>query len=196
MRKMPGHFSKVVGMSHLALLYMTREGQARKVMERIAFCLEEAGHRVSVAAINDLPADYALDAFDGVVLGCSIRYGRHHKQFCQFVEKHKAMLENKPNFFFSINLTARKPDRSEPHNNLYLQKFLRKAQWKPDRVDVFAGALLYTRYRFVDRKMIQLIMKITGGPTDPKVDTEFTDWARVKKFAETVAIDMSKGLAA
>ncbi|OED42913.1 protoporphyrinogen oxidase [Endozoicomonas sp. (ex Bugula neritina AB1)] len=179
-------------MSHLALLYMTREGQARKVMERIAYCLEEVGHRVSIAAINDLPADYSLEAFDGVVLGCSIRYGRHHKLFCRFVEKHRAVLEQKPNFFFSINLTARKPNRSEPHNNLYLQKFLKKSGWAPTRVDVFAGALLYTRYRFLDRLMIQLIMRITNGPTDPSKDTEFTNWSRVKRFADTVSSDMQR----
>ena len=181
-------------MSHLALLYMTREGQARKVMERIAFCLQEAGHQVSVAAINELSENYSLDAFDGVVLGCSIRYGKHHKLFCQFVEKHMAVLRQKPNFFYSINLTARKPNRSEPHNNLYLQRFLSKSGWTPTRVDVFAGALLYTQYCFIDRKMIQLIMKITGGPTDPGKNIEFTDWTRVKRFADAISADMQEGL--
>ena len=184
------HLYEEVGMSHLALLYMTREGQARKVMERIAFCLQEAGHQVSVSAINDLPEHYSLDAFDGVVLGCSIRYGKHHKLFCQFLEKHKDVLEQKPNFFYSINLTARKPNRSEPHNNRYLKKFLSKTGWQPTRVDVFAGALLYTRYRLIDRLMIQLIMKLTGGPTDLSQDTEFTNWVRVKRFADTVSTDM------
>ena len=186
------HLYEEVGMSHLALLYMTREGQARKVMERIAFCLREAGHQVSIAAINDLPEDYSLESFDGVVLGCSIRYGKHHKQFCRFLEKHMDIINQMPNFFYSINLTARKPNRCEPHNNLYLQKFLGKTGWEPTRVDVVAGALLYTQYRLIDRKMIQLIMKITGGPTDPTKNIEFTDWARVKRFAGHIAEDMQE----
>ena len=177
-------------MSHLALLYMTREGQARKVMECIAFCLKEAGHKVSISAINDLPDHYSLESFDGVVLGCSIRYGKHHKDFCRFIHQHQSYLQKKPNFFYSINLTARKPHRSQPHNNLYLQKFLTKSGWAPSRVDVFAGALLYTRYKWIDRVMIQMIMKMTGGPTDPTQDTEFTDWSRVQAFAQNIDKDM------
>jgi len=34
--------------------------------------------------------------------------------------------------------------------------------------------------------MIRLIMKKTGGPTDIKVDTEFTNWNQVSHYASRV----------
>ena len=179
-----------MNMPRLALLYMTSEGQTKKVMKQIAYCLEQAGHTVVISDIRHLPDGFTLTQFDGAVLGCSVRYGKHHAFFRHFLKKHQSELSQIPGFFYSINLTARKRDRSEPHNNQYLQKFLNQTDWQPELVEVFAGALLYTRYNLVDRFMIQLIMKMTGGPTDPSQDTEFTDWKKVNNFAKTVGQTM------
>lgn len=49
---------------------------------------------------------------------------------------------------------------------------------------VFAGALRYPRYRWFDKVMIQLIMRMTGGETDTRKEVEYTDWQQVAKFAE------------
>ncbi|MDI4702909.1 hypothetical protein MJI37_34760, partial [Salmonella enterica subsp. enterica serovar Cerro] len=38
--------------------------------------------------------------------------------------------------------------------------------WRPDYCAVIAGALRYPRYRWYDRLMIKLIMKMSGGETD------------------------------
>ena len=51
---------------------------------------------------------------------------------------------------------------------------------------MFAGALLYPRYKWIDRVMIQLIMKITGGETDATKEIEYTNWGKVKAFAESL----------
>lgn len=177
-------------MSHVALLYMTREGQTRKIINRIADQLRLLGHSLFVSDIRDLRDDYSLSDFDAVVLGCSIRYGKHHRPFCQFVDDNHQQLSSMPSYFFSVNLTARKPERSEPSNNRYLQKYLNRIAWKPRMVEVFAGALLYPRYNILDRHMIQLIMKITKGPTDLSQENEFTDWNRVSQFAQSIGRDL------
>ncbi len=179
-------------MSRIALLYLGCEGQTRKITERIGYCLAQAGHEPFVSSITDLKDGFSLESCDGVVLGCSIRYGKHHRECYQFIEKYSDQLARIPSYFFTVNLTARKPERRDPHNNRYLQKFLKQISWTPDRVEVFAGALLYAQYRWVDRQMIRLIMKLTGGPTDITQNTEFTDWKRVKAFAEQLNQDLQK----
>ncbi|GAB7205818.1 hypothetical protein OS21_23100 [Dickeya oryzae] len=50
---------------------------------------------------------------------------------------------------------------------------------------VFAGALRYPRYRWFDRVMIQLIMRMTGGETDSTKEIEYTDWEQVARFAQS-----------
>jgi menaquinone-dependent protoporphyrinogen IX oxidase len=53
-----------------------------------------------------------------------------------------------------------------------------------------AGALEYPRYNLFDRRIIQFITRITGGPTDPADPTEFTeftDWDLVAAVADNFA---------
>lgn len=179
-------------MLEVALLYRTREGQTVKILEVIANHLHQRGCRTTLFDVSDQTVRIDWDRFDAFVLGCSIRYGHHHKDFCQFVEKYSDQLNRKPSFFYSVNLTARKPQRSQPDNNRYLQKYLHKTSWKPDLVEVFAGALLYSQYDFFNKRAIQLIMKLTGGSTDTSKDIEFTDWNRVAGFAGAVAAHLEE----
>lgn len=181
-------------MAKIVLLYQGREGQTKKIMERVGRGLTHAGFQPRIYAVDHLPEGFSLDHFDGAVLGCSIRYGKHHKAFVEFIREHTSQLQTMPSYFFSVNLTARKANRKEPYNNRYLQKFLRSIAWRPRLVDVCAGALHYPRYNTLDRVMIQLIMRITGGPTDPTTSMEFTDWARVERFTKQIAQDLQTAL--
>jgi len=147
--------------------------------------LEQLGHRVTLLSIDDEP-DVGLDRYDKIVVGASIRYGKHSKQVYRFIEKNLKVLERKPNAFFSVNVVARKPEKSTPETNPYLRKFLQQIQWHPQELAVFAGKVDYPRYRFWDRQMIRMIMWMTKGPTDPGAVYEFTDWQQVEAFGHLV----------
>ena len=95
----------------------------------------------------------------------------------------QAALEARPNAFFSVNAVGRKPHKRQADTNPYVRKFLGQIRWKPQQIEVFGGKIEYPRYGFLDRNMIRLIMWITGGPTDPRSVTDFTDWAQVEAFA-------------
>ena len=56
-----------------------------------------------------------------------------------------------------------------------------------------AGALEYPRYKIWDRLAIQLIMKITDGPTDSTLNIEYTDWDQVREAAERFAGVLRRG---
>lgn len=85
--------------------------------------------------------------------------------------------------FFSVNLVARKPDRDRVETNTYVQRFLKRIDWRPDAVAIFAGKLNYPIYSFWDRQVIRLIMWMTNGPTNPDAVVDYTDWDRVEAFA-------------
>ena len=86
--------------------------------------------------------------------------------------------------FISVNLVARKPQKNTPETNLYTRKWLLQSPWTPRQVIVVAGALRYSQYNWWQKRIIQLIMWMTGGSTDTKQDVEFTNWSDVQKFAE------------
>jgi menaquinone-dependent protoporphyrinogen oxidase len=173
-------------MSHILILYSTVDGQTRKICQRLQQVLQAQEQKVTVVPIGDA-AGTELEAFDKIVIGASIRYGKHNPEVSNFIARNRAILESKPNAFFSVNLVARKPGRDQPETNPYLQRFLKRISWKPRRLAVFAGRLDYPRYSLLDRLVIRLIMRITGGPTDPATIVEYTDWQKVEAFGRSLA---------
>lgn len=169
-------------MQNILILYSTTDGHTLKICQRIQSVLENAGSTVTLLPLASAGAT-DLEAPDIIVIGASIRYGKHKQEVRQFVSDHRDILENKISAFFSVNVVARKPGKNTPENNPYLKKFLSTVAWKPDLPAVFAGKIDYQKYGFVDRMMIRLIMWITKGPTDPQGVFEFTDWDKVDGFA-------------
>ncbi len=173
-------------MSRFLLAYSTTDGHTVRICERLRQVIEQQGHSVTVVALAQAEA-LDLPAFDSIVIGASIRYGKHQPQVAQFISRHQALLEGKANAFFTVNIVARKPEKNRPGTNPYLIKFLRQISWKPKLLEVFAGKLDYPRYRFFDRLMIRFIMLMTNGPTDPKAVIEFTDWQQVEAFGRQLS---------
>lgn len=168
-------------MSSVLLAYSTTDGHTPRICERLRQVIEQQGHAARVVPLAQADA-LDLATFDVIVIGASIRYGKHQPEVAQFIARHQALLESKSNAFFTVNIVARKPNKNRPETNPYLIKFLRTISWKPKLLGVFAGKLDYPRYRFIDRQMIRFIMLITKGPTDPSVVVEFTDWQAVEEF--------------
>jgi menaquinone-dependent protoporphyrinogen oxidase len=173
-------------MARILILYSSTDGHTIEICARLQQVIERHAHEVTVAPI----AGYRLpdpDAIDKIVIGASIRYGRHSKQVSEFIDGNRQLLDSKPNAFFSVNIVARKPEKNRPETNPYLRKFLTRTSWHPQHLEVFAGKLDYPKCGFLDRMMIRLIMLITKGPTDPATVVDFTDWQRVDAFGELVS---------
>jgi menaquinone-dependent protoporphyrinogen oxidase len=173
-------------MANILIIYSTTDGHTRSICDRLRQVIEEQQHSVTVSWMTENP-DIELDGFDTVVIGASIRYGKHQPQVFDFIRKNRATLESKPSAFFSVNVVARKPEKNQPETNPYLQKFLKKISWQPENLAVFAGKIDYPRYDFMDRQMIRFIMWMTKGPTDPTATIEFTDWDKVEEFGRKIA---------
>ena len=143
------------------------------------------GHTAELVEIGGT-ANPDTSAFDQVVIGASIRYGKYRPEVYRFIETHRDALERKPSAFFSVNVVARKPGRNTPESNPYTRTLKRNTSWVPKTMAVFAGKIDYQRYGLFDRQMIRLIMWLTKGPTDPTACVEFTDWSDVERFAQRV----------
>jgi menaquinone-dependent protoporphyrinogen oxidase len=173
-------------MSNILILYSSNDGQTLEISKRIESVLELKDESVTLLSI-DKGNDLDLGQFDKIVLGSSVRYGKHSKKILNFINTNEPTLTSKPNAFFSVNLVARKPEKADPQTNPYLVKCLSQISWKPKILAVFAGKVDYPKYRYFDRLMIQLIMWMTKGPTDPKVTIEYTDWVQVENFGKKIS---------
>jgi menaquinone-dependent protoporphyrinogen oxidase len=173
-------------MARVLIAYSTTDGHTREICNRLREVIERQEHQVTLASIPDV-IDEGLESYDKIVVGASIRYGRHRPAVVAFIERNAEVLNRKASAFFSVSVVARKPEKNQPHTNPYVRKLLRRIPWRPHEVGVFAGKIDYPRYGALDRLIIRGIMWLTGGPTDPAAVVEFTDWRAVETFAGRVA---------
>ncbi|MCX7148195.1 MAG: menaquinone-dependent protoporphyrinogen IX dehydrogenase [Rhodocyclales bacterium] len=173
-------------MARILIVFSSTDGHTIKICDRLQQVIERNAHQVTVVSVKDVRQTDLL-AFDKIVIGASIRYGKHSKLIVDFIGRNLPLLDSKSNAFFSVNIVARKPEKNRPETNPYMRKFLRQIAWRPKKLAVFAGKLDYPRYSSFDRFMIRFIMLMTKGPTDPGTVVEFTDWQQVEAFGQLVS---------
>jgi menaquinone-dependent protoporphyrinogen oxidase len=174
-------------MANILIVYSTTDGHTLKICQRLQQVIEQQTHRVKLASVADEP-DADLGRFDKIVIGASIRYGKHRPQVYDFIKRNEKVLESKPSAFFSVNVVARKPGKDRPETNPYIRQFKKQSSWQPTELAVFAGKIDYQKYSFWDRHIIRLIMWMTKGPTHPTTVAEFTNWETVEAFGRRVCV--------
>ncbi|QFU20438.1 menaquinone-dependent protoporphyrinogen IX dehydrogenase [Shewanella eurypsychrophilus] len=173
-------------MNNTLIIYSTVDGQTKAICELVKGVNEAAGDSVTLVSLEQAQG-LNLSSFDKILIGASIRYGKHRPELYQYINRHQAVLNTKKNAFFTVNVVARKPEKNTPETNPYMKKFLALSLWKPQQLGVFAGKIDYPKYRFFDKTMIRFIMWMTKGPTDTSGTYEFTDWQQVEEFAKAFA---------
>ena len=172
-------------MSSSLIIYSSTDGHTKTICERIQSSSYNI-NSIKIISIDNVEEEN-LTSYSKIILGASIRYGRHNKKVFNFIEKYKEILKSKKTAFFSVNVVARKNDKNTPETNPYIIKFLKKINWKPDKLAVFAGKIDYPKYRFLDKHIIRFIMFLTNGPTDLTQTYEFTNWDIVDKFSKEIS---------
>tara|TARA_B100001057_G_scaffold224669_2_gene224972 strand:+ start:9082 stop:9603 length:522 start_codon:yes stop_codon:yes gene_type:complete len=169
-------------MDNILIIYSTVDGHTKSICERIK---STVGNAASVKLIPlESTNKEVIEQADTIVIGASIRYGKHRPFLFSFINKHMNILKTKKSAFFSVNIVARKEHKNTHETNPYIIKFLNLTEWRPDMLDVFAGRLDFPKYGFLDKYIIKFIMWITNGPTDTTKSYEFTAWDRVDAFAK------------
>jgi menaquinone-dependent protoporphyrinogen oxidase len=175
-------------MARILLVYATSHGQTRAIAEAIAGRLETNGHRVDVAAVGGEAPVPLASAYDAVVIGSRIQFGRHAQEIIDYVRAHRTALRVMPNAFFSVSMSAAgAAPGSDP--NGYIARFVAETGWQPRRQVALGGALRYRRYNWLLRFVMKQLARHGGHPTDTSHDHDCTDWAAVARLADRIAAD-------
>jgi menaquinone-dependent protoporphyrinogen oxidase len=164
-------------MMRILVPYGTTEGLTAKISEYVAEVIRGHGHEAEAVNIKGSGAP-SPDAYDAVIVGASIHMGKHEDYVLDFVRKNRDALERLPSAFFSVSMAAHdNPEEAEG----YIEEFARETGWRPARVGLFGGALLYTHYGFIKRHLMKKIARDKGNPdTDISRDYVYTEWDGVK----------------
>ena len=173
-------------MARIGFVYSTVDGHTLEICNVLARVVEKAGLSATLLELKP-DVDIDLEPFDQVVIGASIRYGKHRPEVTQFIRDNIETIESKYGAFFSVNAVARKAEKKLPSTNPYVRKFFKTISWQPAVIGIFGGKINYSIYRFWDRTMIRFIMWMTKGPTALDTNVDFTDWDEVEAFGRAIS---------
>jgi menaquinone-dependent protoporphyrinogen oxidase len=142
---------------------------------------------VEALAADAAQPDLNPAAYDAVMVGASIHYGHHPAYLHKLIRRHRDALAARPCAFFSVSLSAGGPRPKPQAAQRYLDKFLRRTGWRPKLTASFAGALKYSLYGPIKRRVMIVFVGLGGGNTDTSQDYEYTDWGAVARFADAFA---------
>ena len=166
----------------LLILYSTVDGHTKNICEYAQSKLK-SDKSITISSIENSD-EHDISNFSEILIGASVRYGYHRKNVYEFINKNKEELNKKKTTFFSVNLTARKSDKNTPETNPYIKKFIKKLDWQPTLLAVFAGRLDYPSLDCANKLAILFIMFITNGPKDISQVYELTDWGKVDELID------------
>jgi menaquinone-dependent protoporphyrinogen oxidase len=169
-------------MTKILIAYGTTEGQTAQIADHLAGMIRGRGFEVEALNLKQSRDNVALDGYNAVIIGGSVHMGKHQEDVVDFVRKNRADLERLPSAFFSVSLAA---SGDLANAEAYVENFAQQAGWRPTKVGLFSGALLYRQYGFIKRYMMKRIVRDKPGmSTDTSRDYVYTDWDQVKRFAE------------
>jgi menaquinone-dependent protoporphyrinogen oxidase len=172
---------------NVLIVYATKDGQTEKIARRIADTLGSEGHSAELFDADHLrPLD--LGRFGAAAVGAPVHQGSYPSSIVRFARENRAFLDRVGADFFSVSLAVQSRTSDGRAQTLeVVDKLVQQSGWRPRRIGLFAGALLYTKYNFVIRWIMKRITAKEGGDTDTSRDYEYTDWVAVERFAREIA---------
>jgi len=173
-------------MARILILYATTDGHTAKIARRLGDALELRG--IDADVVNAALASARPVGYDGVIVAASVHTGSYQPEVRQWARAHAPELVDVPSAFISVCLGVlqHEPD-VQAEVAATPRQFLQSVGWEPTITKVVAGAVLYTRYGWLKRRLMRRIVAKAGGDTDTSRDYEYTDWADLDLFADQFA---------
>jgi menaquinone-dependent protoporphyrinogen oxidase len=135
------------------------------------------------SGVGPYPEDYAA-----VIVAASVHGGAYQRAVRRWVKTHASALDDRPTAFVSVCLAAlEKSPQIDRQLRETMQRFYKATGWYPTESKVVAGALPYSKYGWLKRRVMRGIVAKAGGDTDTSRDYEYTDWNDLGEFVRRFA---------
>lgn len=167
------------------IVYATGEGQTDQIAKRMAKTMTATGVPTDLFNVADRESnEVALDAYDAIVFGSSVHFAKYDPRIGDCIAQYRTYLREIPTAFFSVSLGMASTDqRDRQEAILQAEQFAQRLKWKPSMTECFAGAIRYSRYGVIKRRIVHWVADSWGAKTDFDRDYEYTDWSAVETFA-------------
>jgi menaquinone-dependent protoporphyrinogen oxidase len=177
------------------VLYASTHGHTARIAERVGATLREQHVDARVTRVDPTSAVDPAEV-DGIIVGASIHRGHHQQEILDWISAHRTTLGAMPSAFFSVSLTAAEDsDEARATTAELIDEVVESTGWTPVTTAAFAGALQFEEYNLPTRVLMRLIAHRQDPHVDVHVDTDYTDWAVVDRFAADFATSVQRARA-
>ena len=93
-------------MSNSLIIYSSTDGHTKTICKQIANFLNN-GVTAKIISLDEA-TKIDLTEFNKIIIGASIRYGKHSKKLYKFIELNKNILDQKKKYFFFSKRSCKK----------------------------------------------------------------------------------------
>ena len=174
-------------MARILIVYGTTDGHTRKIAYTMGNTLAYEGHAATIVDAADARPCHDPRFYDAVIVAASVHAGGYQRAARRWVRRHVDQLNTVPSAFVSVCLgilEGRLEARREVQD--IMSRFLMKTGWRPTASRTVAGALRWSRYSPLTKRIMLRIVRRAGGDTDTSRDVEYTDWGELALFAREI----------
>lgn len=176
-------------MTRSLIIYSTHYGFSKKVAEFIAKILKENNEDIDLCEAQDVEI-HDLFKYRHKYIITPIRYGNYSSSIRHILHHFSHLFSLKDTTIISIDLASRKRENNTIKNNPQLTKIWNKIGWTPSNIYIMPGELNYSKYNWIEKKIMQLLMCIMKGPRSLDTNEIYTDWDQLNTFiGKTVLIE-------
>lgn len=172
---------------NVLIVHGSTHGATARIAEKLGERMRAHGALVTVAALP-VPIELDVTDFDAIVVGGRVHGDRYPWRVARFVRHHLDPLDSRPSAFFSVSLLQLGRDPAKRATTMALPyRYVARLGWRPDRIEVIAGALPWTRWGRLGRALMRRIWRaaMPEAVADTTRDVVFTDWRQVERFADS-----------
>lgn len=174
-------------MARILIVYGTTDGHTRKIAYTMGNTLAHEGHAAEIVNAADARPCHDPRFYDAVIVAASVHAGGYQRAARRWVRRHVDQLNAVPSAFVSVCLGVLE-GRPEARRDLQgiMSRFLMRTGWRPAASRTVAGALRWSRYSPLTKRIMLGFVRRAGGNTDTNRDVEYTDWGELALFAREV----------
>jgi menaquinone-dependent protoporphyrinogen oxidase len=163
----------------ILVAYASKCGSTSQVAKVIGQMLANNSATVDVRQTKDVSD---LSAYRAVVLGSAIRQGKWLPEAKKFVETHQQALSRVPTAYFTVCMTL---SEDSEENRRKAAAYLEPVHQilKPVEEGFFAGKMDYRQLGFVERQLIERVIKVPQG--------DFRNWTAIQTWAQALPARLS-----
>lgn len=181
-------------MIRVLVLYGTTHGQTAKIAHALAAALCAEGCLASAVRAEGALGRVKARQYAGVIVAASLHAGGYQRSVRRWIRANARDLQRLPTAFVSVCLGVLegKPSVDRELERL-ARRFVTPLGWSPGRVKMVAGALRYTRYSWLMKRVMRHMAARAGGGTDLTRDYEYTNWDDLGEFARSFMLEHELG---